>query len=81
MKLVGNQAAIGALIAVGLVLGASADVSNRSAMAFGNSQTETRESMVILRQGFAAAFQASSEKVLSAGLDLAGDIAARLKQF
>ncbi len=84
MNSVGHQAAIGALIAVGLVLGASADgiaVNTRSAMAYGNLPTETRESMVVLRHGFVAAFQTSSKKVLTAGLDLAGEVAARLKQL
>jgi hypothetical protein len=86
MKFVGHQAAIGALIAVALVLGASASadgiaVNTQSAMIYGNQQSETRESMAVLRDGFAADFQTCSGKVLSAGLDLAGEIAARMKQM
>ena len=84
MKLVGNQAAIGALIAVGLVLGASADgvaVNTQSAMAYENLLTQTRESMTLLRHGFATALQTYSGRVLTTGLDLAGELAARVKQL
>lgn len=85
MNLVNRQAAIGAFTAVALVLGANASadgnaLNTRSAM-YGSLQAETREDMAVLRNSAASALRTCSNQILTEGLDLIGELAARLKQL